>query len=103
MIVFSCIIRPMNIEQPPKDKHSLSFTFWVAIVIIIAIGYYMYTNLRETDAVSTHTQAVLTATDKIQSQRFIVPGSDTVVFLPTPGLVRPGQLWGLISRTHPLP
>jgi len=93
----------MNIDQPPKDKHSLSFTFWLAIAVIIGAGYYLYSILYETSTVYTQTQAVVTAADKSESKRFIVPGDDTAVYLSTPGLVRPGQLWGLVSKTHPLP
>jgi len=93
----------MNIEQAPREKHSLSFTFWLAIIAIIGAGLYFYSMLRETDAVYARTDAVLSATATFESKRFVVPGSDTVVYLPTPGLVRPGQLWGLVSKTHPLP
>jgi LAS superfamily LD-carboxypeptidase LdcB len=93
----------MNLEHAPKDKHSLSFTFWLAITTIIAMGYYLYSSIYETGTTYVQAQAVMTAADKSESKRFVVPGSNTEVFLATPSLVQTGQLWGLISKTHPLP
>lgn len=93
----------MNIEQAPREKHSLSVTFWLAIIAIISSGLYFYSLLRETDAVYARTSTVLSAIVKSESKRFVVPGSNTAIYLPTPGLVRPGQLWGLTSKKHPLP
>lgn len=86
------------------QKRSLSFSFWIAIVGIIAVGFYIYFTLRQTDTVYVQTQNVISANEKSQSKRFVIPGTDDIaVHLVTPGLVRPGQLWGLVSKSHPLP
>lgn len=91
--------RRMEIQKSSSRPRSHA-SFWLLIIGIIGIGVYSLISLRQTMAV--YDQADSNINSVAPARKFTVPGNDKPVFM-MPAYLKQGQVWGLISRTHPLP
>lgn len=89
------------ILEHQHDRKGGVLPFIALLAVLIGLAVYVHQDLRQSELAYTRAQAVLDA-NASTIRKFSVPGSDQPLYLPDPGLVQPGNIWGLVSRNHPL-
>lgn len=86
----------------PKPKRS-SVSLWLFTAGLIGISIYSLLSLNETGAIYDGSLALQSQENAGTVAKATFPESDKPINVPDWSLFRPGNIWSLASRNHPLP
>lgn len=91
----------MKLHNPTSRRSSAPF--WVLVTGLITLGVYSMINLNQTAALYDGVLAMQAQENAGSVGKISFPDVETPVNIPDWSLLRPGNIWSLTSRDHPLP
>ncbi len=91
----------MENTQSPRRKSSAPF--WLFVIGLISLGVYSMISLNQTAAIYDGALAMQAQENAGSVGKIAFPGVDKQVNIPDWTLLKPGNIWSLASRDHPLP
>lgn len=92
-----------SMEESQSAGRRSSVSFWVFIVGLIGLGVYAMISLNQTAAIYDGALTQQSQENDGSVGKISFPGVNRAVNIPNWTLLKPGNIWSLVSRDHPLP